>query len=313
MPDFLRSLHAQLTTSSPERIATLLGLRPDLAEPLPSDLLDLAARSTSRRSTSSALAGFSDDELTLVAALAAGVVDLLDPALPVAEATERLTELALLVDQRLSPQVENILGPTPLGLAPASMDLLDASATTAALRGLDPDARVVLDRLAAGNPVGVFRDGIPTSGPVHRLLDLGLLLQTDPTHVLAPRATVLAVRGQVLVDGLTPARVHAEVTASTLDDPTRTSMAEWLLAGGVSGSMLLGTRHLDEAVAQDRWVRLVHAHEDGSVGVDVVRVLVVAQGSAHTVRRAGKRLSVPVARIVSVELLEPVVIHDLQD
>lgn len=313
MPDFLRSLHAQLVRSSPEQIATLLGLRPDLAEPLPSDLLDLAARSTTPRSTASALADFSDQELTLVAALAAGVIDRLDPWLPTTDTTARLVDLALLVDGRLSPQVEHLLGPTPLGLAPASMDLLDGDATAALLSDLDPEAREILDRLAAGNPVGVFRDGVPRTGPVHRLLDLGLMVQTDPTHVLAPRATVLAVRGQVLVDGLTTDQIQAQAQASTLDEFTRASMAQWLLRGGASGTNLQGTRYLDDAVAQDRWVRLVHAHEDGSVGVDVVRILVVAHGSAHTVRRAGRRLSVPVARILSAELLDPVVIHDLQD
>ena len=47
------------------------------------------------------------------------------------------------------------------------------------------------------------------------------------------------------------------------------------------------------------------------IGLDVVRVLSIGQGTAFLVRRGGPRLNVPLARVVAAEGVAPVVINDL--
>ena len=86
------------------------------------------------------------------------------------------------------------------------------------------------------------------------------------------------------------------------------ALAAWLLGEFGTGDW---RRVLDEAAADDHWARLAYVNDDGTLGLDVVRVLSIGQGAAHLVRRGGPRLNVPLARVVAAEGVAPVVINDL--
>jgi hypothetical protein len=127
--------------------------------------------------------------------------------------------------------VREVLGPYPAGLGRGAHDLFGAvndialapllralglppatqprSGTSAAAAVLDrlPELieqcseaeRAILDRLAAGPPVGGLRDaGVPGGepGPARRLLERGLLVPIDSHAVELPREVALAVRDQ---------------------------------------------------------------------------------------------------------------------
>ncbi len=312
MSEPIAVLHDQLRASE-QSVVHLLAARPDLTQPLPADLLDLAARSLSPASTLVAIATLDDELLLVASAMAADACDLLPQHLSGPEPVDELRSLGLIIGEKLSPQVLRALGSHPLGLPPRRPGDLDEETTRARLEHLNDDSRELLERLSAGNPVGSFRHGIPASGFLRDLVRTGLLVVIDDNHLLAPRPTVLMVRGGLLGPLLpTPPRLAVTTPPQALDKHALASLAAWLVDGGVHAeyppriSALLA-----DAVNADRWVRMVHAREDGSVQIDVVRVLLVAQGSAHTVRRAGRRLTVPLPRIVSLELLEPVVINGL--
>lgn len=66
---------------------------------------------------------------------------------------------------------------------------------------------------------------------------------------------------------------------------------------------------LTRAAAEDRWVSLQWANGDGTTSAATVRVLMVGTGSVYLVRRADKRLTLPLKLIVSARLGEPVVIR----
>jgi len=66
---------------------------------------------------------------------------------------------------------------------------------------------------------------------------------------------------------------------------------------------------LEQAAAEDRWVELRWANEDGTTSMAVVRVLMVGRGSVYLVRRADRRMTVPLKLIVSARLGDRVVIR----
>lgn len=149
-----------------------------------------------------------------------------DPA-ATGRAIDRLRDWALVwgEDAALHPvgAVREVLGPYPAGLGRALPDLyrqLNDLTTAALLRrfGLPPASqpasgqaaaehvlghlsdlisdctiaeRAILNRLAAGPPVGTFREA---DSPVRGLLDSGLLVAIDPRTVELPREVALALR-----------------------------------------------------------------------------------------------------------------------
>lgn len=298
-------------------LADLLRLRGDLATPLPNDLADLAARSQSPASVARALAGLDHDQLRVLIGLAADVDDALlatASARPVADVLTELDARDLIADERATPTVRRLLGPQPAGLALASSVGLGDQVIAERLAMIGAPERAVLDRLVWGPPYGSVteatrraRRGDPDD-PITRLLGLGLLRPVDRATVILPREVALVLRGGRLFaeDAALPG-FEAESQPAPGDLPTR-ELAAWLLGEAPATDWRAALRRAADA---DHWVRLIHARDDGTVGFEVARVLFIGQGSAHLVRRAGRRFSVPLSRVIAAELLGPVVISGL--
>lgn len=201
LADHLRSL-------PDNALGAFLRRRPDLLVPVPADLSVLATRAQSRVSVARALDGL--DEFTLlildaarltrsatdgtasvdaVLTLAAGAAG------PAREALDRLRELCLLYGPdhalRLPAVIDEACPPYPAGLGRPADQLDPAAAALCAdpaklrrtLLSAPPAARAVLDRLAAGPPVGTVSTGPdtvpnPAAGPA---TDTGTVPNTGPT------------------------------------------------------------------------------------------------------------------------------------
>jgi hypothetical protein len=223
LPDHLRALPDQ-------RLADLLRRRPDLVVPVPADLSVLAVRAQSRLSVARALDRLDRFTLEVLDALrlsreadghtasvpgALALISAAEPAPPAAavrEAVTRLGDLALLYGPEDAPHVvgtiDEVCGPYLAGLGrPAG--LLDATAAALcadparlrrAVLAATPAARAVLDRLAAGPPVGTVAPGTGEEpaddgdSPVRWLVEQGLLVRTGPETVELPREVGLALR-----------------------------------------------------------------------------------------------------------------------
>jgi len=221
-----------------ERLAALLRLRPDLVVPVPADLSALAARAQSRVSAARALdpldrftleildalrlSRFDDrTDVDAVLALTAAGHPAPDPG-AVRAAVDRLRELLLVYgpddELRVAPGVDEVTSPYPCGLGRPASELHPAAealcADAAGLRrtvlAAPPPARAVLDRLAAGPPIGStaagatsltrdqgrLRGAPPTDpeSPVGWLVDRHLLVAITDTTVELPREVGMLLR-----------------------------------------------------------------------------------------------------------------------
>jgi hypothetical protein len=181
LADHLRSL-------PDDRLGALIELRPDLVVPVPADLSALAVRAQSRVSVTRALDGL--DQFTLevldalrlartasepvpvatVLALAAASEPAPDPA-AVHDAIDRLRAHALVYGPdsgvHLVSSVDEVCSPYPAGLGRPAAELDETTAELVndparlrrTLLAAPPAARAVLDRLAAGPPLGTTRTG----------------------------------------------------------------------------------------------------------------------------------------------------------
>lgn len=318
------ALTQALRERGPTELARLLRARPDLVHPIPAGLTEVVARALSRPSTLRVLARLDDQSMRVLSGVAAEVdAELLDGlgGRPLADVLDDLSGLGLVAGEppRTWRTVRQLFGPQPAGLAPASADPMPASRLEAALDQLSTDDHAVLDRMVWGPPYGSVeratrRAGPDGGSPIDRLLGLGLLRPVDEATVLLPREVALALRGDRLYDLAADLPALPRFDMPTDDEPSEASrtmleaLAAWLLGELAPGDW---RAVLDAAAADDHWVRLAYATDDGSLGLDVVRVLFVGHGSAFLVRRAGPRLNVPLARVVAAEAVAPVVIHDL--
>ncbi|WFE25275.1 helicase-associated domain-containing protein [Solwaraspora sp. WMMD791] len=206
------TLADHLRSRSDAELGDLLRLRPDLVVPAPTDLATLAARAQSRISTARALDDL--DEFTLRILDAARLsrdpsdgVTSVDAVLAMAvapggaadadqvrQALDRLLARCLLYGPptglRVAGGVDEAGSPYPAGLGRPAAELDDRVARRCAdpaqlrrtLLSAAPPARAVLDRLAAGPPLGTVGSGTggPETGPgqpgpVRWLVDAGLL------------------------------------------------------------------------------------------------------------------------------------------
>ena len=208
--DHLRSL-------TDEALGALIQLRPDLVVPVPADISALAVRAQSRGSVARCLDGMDeftlhvldaarlsrspDTALTSVTAILAlacppGTADV-DPA-DVRVAVDRLRARFLLHGPEdalaVVGTVDEVTSPYPAGLGRPA-DYLDAAAAAlcadpAKLRrtvlAAPPAARAVLDRLAAGPPVGALASA-PMAEPVRWLVEHHVLVPVSDAG-RAPRA-----------------------------------------------------------------------------------------------------------------------------
>jgi hypothetical protein len=212
-PQRPRTLTESIRAMSAEELATLLALRPDLRDPVPVDIPELASRSTTSASIARAIGELNIWLRTVAEALAA----LPDPAsaqdlasmlgqqpTPVGVAVGRLRELGLLWgddDQlHLVRPVREAFEPYPGGLAPPSARPMSSEQIDAALAASGAEARVVLERLL-WSPAGAVRYADrPVSitsarSPIEHLLSRGLLRPLDSETVIIPREVAWRLRG----------------------------------------------------------------------------------------------------------------------
>ncbi|HEV7707029.1 MAG TPA: helicase-associated domain-containing protein [Asanoa sp.] len=210
--DHLRSL-------PDEALAALLRMRPDLVVPVPSDLSALALRAQSRMSIARVLDGF--DRFTLEILDAArlsrdqSATTSLESIFALAAAADHEAARAAIGRLRarfvlygpehalsVAAGVDEVSSPYPAGLGrPAAV--LDAAAgelvaDPARLRrtvlAAPPQARAVLDRLAAGPPVGTLAGGGDAGSPVRWLVDNDLLVAVPSGGFELPREVGLLLR-----------------------------------------------------------------------------------------------------------------------
>jgi hypothetical protein len=218
----------QLRTSPDAALAALLHLRPDLVVPLPGDLSTLAARAQSRVSVARALDGLDQFTLEMLDGLrlergdgdTASVEALLALAVgpgveisDVLKAVQALRERFLVYGDdthlHLVGAIDEVTSAYPAGLGRPAADLdeavaslvSDAAKLRRALLSAPPEARAVLDRLAAGPPIGTVRGGSLRAGgdseadsPVRWLVNRRLLAAVSDDTVELPREIGLLLR-----------------------------------------------------------------------------------------------------------------------
>lgn len=167
-------------------LAALLRLRPDLVVPVPADIATLAARAESRVSVARALDPLDRFTLEILDALRLTRIDgqtsteavlaLVGPRTPpdtsqVRAAVDRLRALFVVYGPehalRVAAGVDEVCPPYPAGLGRPAAELnaeaaalcADAAGLRRAVLAAPPAARAVLDRLAAGPPLGAVAAG----------------------------------------------------------------------------------------------------------------------------------------------------------
>src|SRR5690349_16419602 len=227
------TLTEHLRALTDDGLGALLRARPDLVVPPVSDLAALASRVNGRASVARALDGL--DQFTLevldglrlvrgsdgsaaVETLYAMAAEQGTDARAVQQAVQRLRDLCLIVGPdaavRLAPAVDELTSPYPAGLGRAADELdpdvamlvEDAAGLRRMLLSAPPEARAVLDRLAAGPPVGTVTastlrgaDGRSASSraedsPVRWLVDHQLLVAVANDTVELPREIGIVLR-----------------------------------------------------------------------------------------------------------------------
>lgn len=287
--DHLRSL-------PDEALGALLRLRPDLVMPVPADLSALAVRAQSRVSVARALDGL--DEFTLqildaarltrdpgdgttsvdaVLAMTAAPAQGADPA-AVRRALDRLRALFLVAGPETSLHVvagvDEVSSPYPAGLGRPAAELdprtaalcTDPARLRRTLLSAPPPARAVLDRLAAGPPVGTVASGAaqtPSDSPVGWLVDNALLVRITAEAVEMPREIGLLLRRDS--GPLGPLRPRPPVVTGVGRDPKAADSAG-------AGQAMEAVRHT-EALLEALDAEPVTLLRSGGLGVRDLRRL----------------------------------------
>ena len=240
-PSRPRTLTEALRAMSADELATLLSARPDLLEPIPEDITELASRSTTSASINHVIDQLNCWLRTVAEALAA----LPDPAAAgdletmlgsspahVGAAVQQLREHGLLWghnDQmHLVRPVREAFEPYPGGLAPPSARPMSNEQIDAALQASGAEARLVLERLL-WSPTGSVRHAdrkvtvASASSPIERLLSRQLLRPLDSETVIIPREVAWRLRGARFAPE--PVPTEAPVITGRHRDPDRVDQA----------------------------------------------------------------------------------------
>lgn len=218
-----RSLAAALRRLDDESLAALLRARPDLAVPVPANLEALAGRARTAASVSRALDGLDEYTLRVLDGLRlVGTTDTDGPVTSVSllatvtpdlagtgAAITTLRGLGLVwgPDEQLRHPacLAEVCGPYPAGLGrpaaelsePAAALVADAAALRRTVLAAPPASRTVLDKLAAGPPLGTVTDAYaatPADTPVRWLLAHHLLVPVAADTVELPREVGVLLR-----------------------------------------------------------------------------------------------------------------------
>jgi hypothetical protein len=224
----MASIFTNLVRSLPNpALAAVLRARPDLVVPVPADLTALAARAQSRTSVTRIVdrlnrfqleildgvrltrdpdGASSLDQLLAIAAAAPAGADAGSIRAEVGQLRDYLLVYGPDEELRVVAAVDEVLGPYPAGLGRPAAALSEEVAALvgdpARLRrtvlSAPPAARAVLDRLAAGPPVGATaadqRDDPTADSPAAWLVGRGLLVATAAGSVELPREIGLLLR-----------------------------------------------------------------------------------------------------------------------
>lgn len=278
------SFKRHLARFTPDQLTTLVSLRPDLAD-VASDPEALYQRATSLASIRAALLNADETSRRIITGLAAGYSPddpILDAGQNPANAVNDLRSRALIgPGVRLAPQVKKVIGPYPAQLAPQNTGDISGAALDYQLASATRSEMAILHHLAVAGPVSrrSTLESSDSQDAVDELIASGLLRPHATHTVIIPRTVAMRLRGERLF----PPLPH-ETSERAPEVLTRASL-------------------------EDRWVHLEHAHEDGTTSRDIVRVLQVTAGVVYAVRRAGRRLAVPLTKVVSARP-GPVVITD---
>ena len=221
-----------------------------MARPGPPDIATLAGRLTGQVSISRALDQLDAGDLQLVEAMLllptpVALSQLRDrlvglPADRLAISIRRLSGLGLVwgaeddlhVVVGIHPLVRQPCGlGRPLGELTGSPDV-DAEAVVAALPELSADERALVDRLAAGPPLGTLPEDWSADeqppGTISRLLRRGILARINESTVELPREVGLAVRGS---EPFGPARLRPTPTGGRIEAATLTKLTVGAIVG----------------------------------------------------------------------------------
>ena len=289
-----------------DELAALVRLRPDLVVPVPADLSALIARAQARVSVARALDPL--DRFTLevldavrlsrvgelasveaVLALATAGRTAPDPG-AVRDAVDRLRALLLVYGPddalRVVPSVDEVSSPYPAGLGrPAAVLAPETAAICADPAGLrrtvlaaPPPSRAVLDRLAAGPPVGTTTAAATADpdSPVGWLVARHLLVPGTETTVELPREIGVLLRRDV--GPLGP--LHP--TPPAPDAPVRGSEA---VDSAGAGQAIEVVRHAEE-ILEALGAEPTPALKTGGLGVRDLRRLARATGLAEATAAA---------------------------
>ncbi|MDT4986806.1 MAG: hypothetical protein QOI74_900, partial [Micromonosporaceae bacterium] len=286
-------------------LAALLGLRPDLVVPVPADITALAVRAQSRLSTARALDALDmftlevldalrlarsrpDAPTSIEALLTLTAQAAVDPG-AVRAALDRLRGLALVHGPdpvlRVTPGVDEVCSPYPAGLGRPAADLdADAAALVTDAAGLrrtllaaPVNARAVLDRLAAGPPVGTIAATALTDpaseSPVRWLVEHHLLVPMGDDAVELPREIALLLRRDSGPLGV----LHPQ--PPVIDAPIREVAAVDRAGAGQAMETVRSTEALADALAAEAAPVL----RSGGVGIRELRRLGRAAGLTEPV------------------------------
>ncbi len=277
-------------------LAALITLRTDLVIPVPADFSALAVRAQSRLSVARALDGLDRFTLEILDALrltrtpettSVGAVLALtaqggtDEA-AVRAAIARLRSLLLVYGPEsalhLVGTVDEVCSPYPAGLGrpaaeldAAAADLVcDAARLRRKLLAASPQARAVLDRLAAGPPVGTVASSSPDPGsPVGWLVAHHLLVPVSDDTVELPREVAYVLRREAGPLGLL--HPSAPAVQGVQRDPKAVDQA----AAGQALEAVRATEALLDGLAADPPPVL----RSGGVGVRELRKLARVAGT----------------------------------
>jgi hypothetical protein len=204
-------------------LGAVLRLRPDLVVPIPSDISALAARAQGRVSVARALDGLDQFTLEVLDGLrlvrGEGATAAVETLLPLAtEAGAEPAQVRRAIDRlkarflvygddaalHLVKAIDELNTPYPAGLGRPAADLdvevaelvADPAGVRRTLLSAPPEARAILDRLAAGPPVGsVHADALRSDGsPVRWLIEHQLLVPVATDMVELPREIGIILR-----------------------------------------------------------------------------------------------------------------------